>query len=71
MNIVKFGKMKKLIEIPMKKSIKKRVTLYKDGKRKDFYMTKLLVELFTPDELREIPKNVEESEETSLLGTSL
>jgi hypothetical protein len=48
---IKFGKMKKLIEIPMKSFIKKRVTVYKNGKRKFYYISKLLIELFTPEEL--------------------
>jgi hypothetical protein len=48
---VKFGKRKKLIEIPMKHFIKKRVTVYKKGKRKFYYINKLLKELFTPKEL--------------------
>jgi hypothetical protein len=42
--------MKKLIEIPMKHFIKKRVTVYKNGKRKFYYINKLLKELFTPEE---------------------
>jgi hypothetical protein len=48
---VKIGKMKKLIEIPMKRFIKKRVTVYKNRKRKFYYINKLLKELFTPEEL--------------------
>jgi hypothetical protein len=43
--------MNKLIEIPMKHIIKKRVTVYKNGKRKFYYINKLLIELFTPEEL--------------------
>jgi hypothetical protein len=43
--------MKKLIEMPMKHFIKKRVLLYKNGKRKFNYINKLLKELFTPEEL--------------------
>jgi hypothetical protein len=37
---LKFGKMKKLIEIPMKHFIKKRVTVYKNEKRKLYYINK-------------------------------
>jgi hypothetical protein len=48
---IKFSKMKKLIEISMKHFIKKRVTVYKNGKRKLYYINKLLTEFFTPEEL--------------------
>jgi hypothetical protein len=48
---IKFRKMKKLIEIPMKHFIKKRVTVYNNGKRKFYYINKLLKELFTLEEL--------------------
>jgi hypothetical protein len=44
---IKFGKMKNLIEIPMKHFINKRVRVYKNGKRKFYYIHKLLKELFT------------------------
>jgi hypothetical protein len=43
--------MKKLIEIPMKYFIKKRVTIFKNGKRKFYYINKLVKELFTQEEL--------------------
>jgi hypothetical protein len=43
--------MKKLIEIPMKHFIKKRVTVYINGKRKFYYINKLLKELFILEEL--------------------
>jgi hypothetical protein len=49
---VKFVKMKKLIEIPMKHFIKKRVTVYKNGKRRFYYINKLLKELFIQEELK-------------------
>jgi hypothetical protein len=35
----------------MKHLIKKRVIVYKNGKRKFYYIYKLLKELFTPEEL--------------------
>jgi hypothetical protein len=53
----------------MKHFIKKRVTVYINGKRKFYYINKLLKELFTPEELNvyevpsmklEYPKNEEE-----------
>jgi hypothetical protein len=48
---VKFCSMKTSIEIPMKHFINKRVTVYKNEKRKFYYINKLLKEVFTPDEL--------------------
>jgi hypothetical protein len=52
---IKFDKMKKLIEIPMKHLIKKRVTIYKNGKMKFYYINKLLKDLFTSEELKTLP----------------
>jgi hypothetical protein len=42
----------------MKHFIKKRVTVYKNGKRKFYYINKLLKELFTQEELN-VPTNEE------------
>jgi hypothetical protein len=62
--------MKKLIEIPMNKSMKKRVTLFKDGMRKKFLLLNYSKN-YIPEELSEIPQKVDESGEISLAGTSL
>jgi DNA-binding transcriptional regulator LsrR (DeoR family) len=56
---IKFGKMKKLIEIPMKHFITNRVNVYKNGKRKFYYINKLLKEQFTQEELKVVPTNEE------------
>jgi hypothetical protein len=51
--------MKKLIEISMKHFISKRITVYKNGKMKFYYINKLLKELFTPEQL-DYPTNANE-----------
>jgi hypothetical protein len=62
---IKFGKMKKLIEIPMKHFIKKRVTGYKNGKKKFYYINKLVKELFTQAELNTFPSSTVPTKEDS------
>jgi hypothetical protein len=63
--------MKKLIEIPMKHFIKKRVTVFKNGKTKFYYINKLLKELFTPEELHSEELNVVPTKSSSTNEDSL
>jgi hypothetical protein len=63
---IKFGKMKKLNEIIMKYFINKRITIFKNGKRKVYYINKLLKELFTQEELNILPSSTKTTNEEEL-----